>query len=107
MSDLKNPKVIIAKGLLFVFLGCLAGMVLLLRAPGVVNTLLLCVTIWAFCRFYYFAFCVIQNYVDSDIGIILRCQLHEVFNPFVRQMNRRKREHVKTIEKALDRPACN
>ena len=50
MSDLKNPKVIIAKGLLFVFLGCLAGMVLLLRAPGVVNTLLLCVTIWAFLR---------------------------------------------------------
>ena len=65
MSDLKNPKVIIAKGLLFVFLGCLAGMVLLLRAPGVVNTLLLCLTIWAFCRFYYFAFYVIQNYVDS------------------------------------------
>ena len=66
MSDLKNPKVIIAKGLLFVLLGCLAGMVLLLRAPGVVNTLLLCLTIWAFCRFYYFAFYVIQNYVDSQ-----------------------------------------
>ena len=66
MSDLKNPKVIISKGLLFVFLGCLAGMVLLLRAPGVVNTLLLGVTIWAFCRFYYFAFYVIQNYVDSQ-----------------------------------------
>ena len=66
MSDLKNPKVIIAKGLLFVFLGCLAATVLLLRAPGVINTLLLCVTIWAFCRFYYFAFYVIQNYVDSQ-----------------------------------------
>ncbi len=66
MSDLKNPKVIIAKGLLFVFLGCLAATVLLLRAPGVINTLLLCVTIWAFCRFYYFAFYVIQNYIDSQ-----------------------------------------
>ena len=66
MSDLKNPKVIIAKGLLFVFLGCLAATVLLLRAPGVINALLLCVTIWAFCRFYYFAFYVIQNYVDSQ-----------------------------------------
>ena len=66
MSDLKNPKVIIAKGLLFVFLGCLAATVLLLRAPGAINTLLLCVTIWAFCRFYYFAFYVIQNYVDSQ-----------------------------------------
>ena len=66
MSDLKNPKVIIAKGLLFVFLGCLAGMVLLLRSPGGVNALLLCVTIWAFCRFYYFAFYVIQNYVDPQ-----------------------------------------
>ena len=66
MSDLKNPKVIIAKGLLFVFLGCLGGAILLLRAPGVVNAMLLCVTIWAFCRFYYFAFYVIQNYVDSQ-----------------------------------------
>ncbi len=66
MSDLKNPKVIIAKGLLFVFLGCLAGIVLLLRAPGIANALLLGVTIWAFCRFYYFAFYVIQNYVDPQ-----------------------------------------
>ncbi len=66
MSDLKNPKVIIVKGLRFVFLGCLAGAVLILRAPSVVNALLLCVTIWAFCRFYYFAFYVVQNYVDSQ-----------------------------------------
>lgn len=66
MGDIKNPKVIIAKGLLFVLLGCLAGMVLLLRAPGVANALLLGVTVWAFCRFYYFAFYVIQNYVDPQ-----------------------------------------
>ncbi len=66
MGDIKNPKVIIAKGLLFVFLGRLAGLVLLLRAPGVAYAMLLGVTIWAFCRFYYFAFYVIQNCVDPQ-----------------------------------------
>jgi hypothetical protein len=66
MGDLKNHKVIIAKGFLFAFLGCLASVVLLLRAPSFFNALLLCVAIWAFCRFYYFAFYVIQNYVDPQ-----------------------------------------
>ena len=65
MGDLKNPKVIVAKGFLFVFLGLLAAAALLLRAPSLMNALLLSITVWAFCRSYYFAFYVIEHYVDS------------------------------------------
>ena len=66
MGDLKNPKVICAKGLLFLGLGLLASTLLILEAPRVKTALLLVLAIWAFCRFYYFAFYVIEHYVDSD-----------------------------------------
>ena len=66
MSDIKNPKIIWAKGALFLGLGLLASLLLLLEAPSVKVMLLLLVSVWAFCRFYYFAFYVIQHYVDSS-----------------------------------------
>jgi hypothetical protein len=64
MADLKNPKVIWAKGFLFLFLGLLAAVLLVMRDPCATTIALLCLTIWAFCRSYYFAFYVIQHYVD-------------------------------------------
>ncbi len=66
MGDLKNHTVIIAKGFLFLLLGCLVSTILLLRIPSFTNALLHFTAIWAFCRFYYFAFYVIQNYVDPQ-----------------------------------------
>ena len=51
--DLKSPFAIITKGILFVILGLLASA-------------LLAATIFGFCRFYYFAFYVIEKYVDSQ-----------------------------------------
>jgi hypothetical protein len=65
MGDITNPKLIWAKGVLFLVLGLLASGLLVLHAPSVTVALLLCVSVWAFCRFYYFAFYVIQHYVDS------------------------------------------
>ena len=66
MTDLKSPNWIIFKGLLFLLLGILAaGFLIFLTARWDVLILLL-ISIWAFCRFYYFAFYAIQNYVDSD-----------------------------------------
>ena len=56
MADIKNPKVIWAKGLLFVGLGLLASVLLVMEAPTVRAALLLVLAIWAFCRAYYFAF---------------------------------------------------
>lgn len=66
MDDIKNPTVIWIKGVLFLLLGLFASVLLVLHAPNVTVALLLCLSVWAFCRFYYFAFYVIQHYVDSN-----------------------------------------
>jgi len=66
MKDLTNPKVIKAKGVLFLFLGLLSGALLLLEHPSFQVGVLLTVAIWSFCRFYYFAFYVIERYVDPE-----------------------------------------
>ena len=65
MADLKNPAIIWIKGILFLVLGLLASVLLVLQTPEITTVLLLLLSVWAFCRFYYFAFYVIQNYVDS------------------------------------------
>ncbi|HZE98996.1 MAG TPA: hypothetical protein VE981_18465 [Planctomycetota bacterium] len=64
MADLKNPKLIVAKGFLFLLLGFLSSAALLVLHPDVRVALLLACSIWAFSRFYYFAFYVIERYVD-------------------------------------------
>ncbi len=66
MGDLKNPRVIWMKGGLFLLLGCLAGALLLAQVPTLTALVLLCITVWAFCRAYYFAFYVIEHYVDAQ-----------------------------------------
>ncbi|WP_153556979.1 hypothetical protein [Roseimaritima sediminicola] len=64
MTDLKNPRVILAKGFLFLLLGGLAVVILIARVPRLDVAVLVAIAIWSFCRFYYFAFYVIQHYVD-------------------------------------------
>jgi hypothetical protein len=66
MRNLTDPKWIQAKGWLFLFLGLLSGVLLFLGHPTPKTGVLLAVTVWAFCRFYYFAFYVIQHYVDPS-----------------------------------------
>ena len=64
MKDLTNPTWIKAKGLLFLFIGIVAAILIFLRNPGWKTAALLVTAIWSFCRFYYFAFYVIESYVD-------------------------------------------
>jgi len=64
MKDLTNPAWIKTKGLLFLLIGLLAASLLVLEHPSWKVVLLLAVTIWCSCRFYYFAFYVIEHYVD-------------------------------------------
>ncbi|HSU65528.1 MAG TPA: hypothetical protein VLJ39_01525 [Tepidisphaeraceae bacterium] len=64
MPDLKNPKLIYLKGFLFLLGGCLASAVLMLDSPHLRTLILLALTIWCFARFYYFAFYVIERYID-------------------------------------------
>lgn len=66
MGDLKNPRAIYAKGILFLILGSLSGGLLIVDNPKWSTAALLAICIWAFCRSYYFAFYVIEHYVDSQ-----------------------------------------
>ena len=66
MGNLKNPKAIWFKCGLFVLLGGLASGILLARSFNLPTLVLLLIAIWSFCRAYYFAFYVIEHYVDSS-----------------------------------------
>ena len=77
MNDLTSPVWIKLKGGLFLFLGLLAAALLLVDAPTLKDAGLLMLAIWCFCRVYYFAFYVIEHYVDpgykfSGLGSFLK-----------------------------------
>jgi len=62
--DLKNPRLMYLKAALFVAAGVLASAGILLIAPSLRVAALLAVAIWSFSRAYYFAFYVIEHYID-------------------------------------------
>jgi hypothetical protein len=66
MKDLTSAAWIKFKGLLFLLLGIFAAILLVLENPTLNVVLLLALTIWCFCRAYYFAFYVIEKYVDPS-----------------------------------------
>lgn len=64
MRDLTDPRLIYLKGFLFLLAGIMASAGLLLEVPTLRVAALHGLAIWCFARFYYFAFYVIQHYVD-------------------------------------------
>jgi hypothetical protein len=63
-------------------LGLLASALLLFEHPALKIAVLLAIAIWSFCRFYYFAFYVIQHYVDpsyrfSGLISLVRYLIHQ------------------------------
>ena len=66
MGDLKNPKIIWLKGVLFLLLGLMAAGLIVFQTWDLQIAVLLLIAIWAFCRSYYFAFYVIEHYVDPN-----------------------------------------
>lgn len=64
MTDITNPKLLWTKGLLFLLLALGASLLLVIEAASVKVAVLLAVAVWGFCRSYYFAFYVIERYVD-------------------------------------------
>jgi len=66
MTDIKSPTLLYVKGFLFVVIGLLAAGTILLRMPTWEIAIMLVLTVWAFCRAYYFAFYVIEHYVDNE-----------------------------------------
>ena len=64
MKDLSNPFWIKLKGILFLCMGIAAVIMIFIGDPRWETGALIVVAIWSFCRFYYFAFYVIEKYVD-------------------------------------------
>lgn len=63
--DLQSRRLIILKGWMFLFTGLGSAAVVVLEGHTWWKCLIaLCICIWAFCRAYYFAFYVLQHYVD-------------------------------------------
>ena len=66
MTDIKSPRLLYAKGALFVLGGVTASGLILVDRPTIKLALLLGIAIWCFARAYYFAFYVVQHYVDPS-----------------------------------------
>ena len=66
MKDLTDPRWIKFKGILFLAVGLFASVLLVLEMPTIRVAVLLAIAVWCFCRAYYFAFYVIEKYVDAN-----------------------------------------
>ena len=66
MADIKNKKLIVIKGILFLILGVTSALLVILSAESLQVALFLVLAIWAFCRFYYFLFHVLEKYVGVE-----------------------------------------
>jgi hypothetical protein len=66
MKNLTSSAWIKAKGFFFLLLGLPSAALLFFERPTIKVGLLLTLAVWCFCRFYYFAFYVIEHYVDSS-----------------------------------------
>jgi hypothetical protein len=64
MKDLQSPGLIYLKAFLFLALGLAGAVLLWLESPALKTVLLLALAIWSFCRAYYFAFYVVEHYLD-------------------------------------------
>ena len=92
MKNIASPGLIKLKGLLFLVVGLMASALLILEQPTLKVGLLLAIAVWCFCRFYYFAFYVIEHYVDAGYKFSGLCS-------FARYLVRRGRNTP------VDRPA--
>ncbi len=54
------------KAWLFVVIGLVSAALVILENPTARTALFLALAIWAFCRAYYFAFYVIEQYLDPE-----------------------------------------
>ena len=85
MRDINSPATMWIKAILLLAIGVTASILLLLEVGTLRGVLLLALAIWAFCRAYYFAFYVIEKYVDPGYrfsGLL----------SFLRYLVRRKRD---------------
>ncbi len=83
MKDLHSPRWMWAKAILFLLIGLAAAALIVIETLSWKVAVLFVLSAWAFCRAYYFAFYVIEHYVDPGFkfsGLI----------SFVRYVTRKK-----------------
>ena len=66
MGDLRAPGLMYLKAVLFVVIGLMSAGMLLWDSSHVRTAVLLALAIWASARAYYFAFYVIERYIDPS-----------------------------------------
>lgn len=66
VADISSPKLLYVKAGLFVLGGAMAAGLILLESPSLRTAALLALSVWCFARAYYFAFYVIEHYVDGE-----------------------------------------
>jgi uncharacterized RDD family membrane protein YckC len=65
-GDLKSAKLMYLKAILFLIAGIASAAGILSQRPLWPTAFLLVIAIWSFCRLYYFAFYVIEKYIDPS-----------------------------------------
>ncbi len=96
MTDLTSPKLIYAKGVLFLLGGVLASGLLIAECRSFRGAMLLAIAVWCFARAYYFAFYVIEHYVDGSYRFA-------GLGSFVQYLLRRRRADKKGAPPRTDR----
>lgn len=81
-ADLKSARLMYLKAILFLVAGIASAAGILLESPHWRTALLLGIGIWSFCRAYYFAFYVVEKYIDpgyrfAGLGSLLVYLLRE------------------------------
>jgi hypothetical protein len=87
MTDLKGARAMWLKAVLLLLIGIAAAALVVAELPSIKTVLLLAISIWGFCRAYYFAFYVIQHYIDPDFRF-------SGLGSFVRYLFRRRKPGV-------------
>ncbi len=66
MADIRSPRLLYLKGGLMLVVGLLASGLLIAECPNWKVAGLLALAVWGFARAYYFAFYVIEHYIDGS-----------------------------------------
>jgi hypothetical protein len=64
LGDIQNPRWLYFKAFLLLGVGLLASTILILESPHLRTVGLLGLAVWGFARAYYFAFYVVEHYID-------------------------------------------
>jgi hypothetical protein len=67
MTDLTSKKWIVAKGVMFAGIAAATAALIFADMPNLKIVVLLVLLVWSSCRFYYFLFYVLENYVDRTM----------------------------------------